>query len=155
MHTVFHVNETTSLGAFVGNENAAGDNGTYYGIEGGFEFTGLDAELYLSTGDYSGVSGEIFGIDLSHGFDNNFAVTGKLDYATFNEGVDLTRVSVGVDYDLSPTSVLYGEIGNLNATAFGLSGSKNFIGVGARINFGAARGVTFKNRGFLNIVPGS
>ncbi len=154
MHSVFHVSETASLGAFVGNDDFAGDNDTFYGVEGGFEFTGLDAEIYLAGGDYSGVSTEMIGLDLNHSFDNGVGLTGKIDHASFDGGIDLTRYSVGVDYDLSPTSVLYGELGSLNASAFGLSGSENFVGIGARVNFGASRGVTFQRRGLLDIIPG-
>lgn len=154
LHAVYHVNETSSLGAFIGNDDISGADVTFYGVEGGFEFTGVDAELYLATGNESGFSGTITGLNLHHGFDSGFGLTGNIDRASFDGGLDVTRYSIGVDYDLSPTSVLYGEIGSMNASALGVSGSESFIGVGARINFGAARGVTFKRRGLLNIMPG-
>jgi hypothetical protein len=154
MHAVFHVNDTTSLGAFIGNDDISISDMNYYGVEGGFEFTGLDAEMYLASGDESGLSTTLYGLNLHHAYnDSGFGITGKLDRVNFSGG-DVTRISVGVDYALSPTSVLYGEVGSLHASALGLSGSESYIGFGARINFGAARGVTFKRRGILDMIPG-
>ena len=154
MHAIYHVNDTTSLGAFASNDSVLGGNITYYGVEGGFEFTGFDAEVYLAAVDDSGVSGTLLGLNLHHRFDNNFGITGKIDHTSLGGGVDLTLFSVGVDYSLTPSSMLYAEIGSLEASVLGLSASQSFVGVGARINFGAARGVTFKRRGFLDLLPG-
>jgi len=153
IHAVYHVNETASLGFFLGNDDIAG-SANIYGIEGGFELPGVDVELYLADETDSGASATLFGVDLHHDFGNNFGITGTLDRADFGSGVDLTRLKIGVNYDLSPTSEIYGELGSLNASAMGLSGSEAFVGIGARINFGAARGTTFKRRGLLELIPG-
>lgn len=154
IHSVFHLGETTSLGAFISNDDIDGNDLTYYGVEGGFELPGLDAEVYLATGDDNGSSVNLFGVNLHHATSSDFGITGKIDRASFDSGVDLTRLSVGMDYSITQDSVLYGEIGTLNADAFGLSGSQAYIGIGARMNFGAARGVTFKRRGLLDMMPG-
>lgn len=154
IHSIYHVNDTTSLGFFIGNDDVSGIDANFYGIEGGFELETLDAELYLASGDDNGISGSLMGVSLKHDLGNSFGLTGQLDHADFNGGIDFTRFSVGVSYDLSPTAVLYGEVGSLSASALGLSGSESFIGIGARINFGADRGVTFKRRGLLEFLPG-
>jgi hypothetical protein len=154
MHAVFHTGSAASLGAFVGNDGFAGDNNTFYGVEGGMEFTGLNAEAYLSSVEDGGISGTLFGFNLHHDFGNEFGIRGRLDRASFDNDIDLTRLSVGLEYDVSPTAQLYGEIGTIDADFGGLSGSESFIGIGAKINFGAQRGTTFKRRGLLEIIPG-
>ncbi len=154
LHAVYHVNDATSLGFFAGNEDISGFDANFVGIEGGFEFNSLDLEVYLASEDDNGTNGSLFGMNLHHDFGNNFGITGKIDRINLSGGVDLTSYSVGVDYNLGENSVLYGEIGSLNANALGLSGSESFVGIGARINFGAARGVTFRRRGLLEMLPG-
>ena len=153
IHAVYHVNETASLGFFLGHDDIAG-SADFYGIEGGFALPGVDVELYLANEDDNVSSGDLFGLELHHDISEEVGITGTFDHASFGGGVDLTRFKIGMNYNLSPTSELYGEVGSLNASALGLSGSESFVGIGARINFGAARGVTFKRRGLLSMLPG-
>ncbi len=154
LHSNFHINDSGSVGLFLGSEDISGPNASYYGIEGGFELPEADIEMYLSREDDGASDVNQFGISVSHDFGNDLGISGKYDRASFNGGADLTRFSVGMDYNLSPTSKLYGEVGTLSASAVGLSGSETFIGIGARINFGGGRGVTFNRRGLLDIIPG-
>lgn len=154
LHAVFHINNAASLGLFVARDDLWDGNATYFGAEAGFEFSGIDTEVYLASADDDDVSGNMFGLDMSYGFQNNLGVRGRLDRIDFDNDVDLTRFSVGLEYHPNPSSTIYGEIGSLNADGYGLSGSETFIGVGARINFGSDRGATFNSRGLLTLLPG-
>jgi hypothetical protein len=69
-------------------------------------------------------------------------------------GAALTRIGVKVDHDLNQSLNIHAEVGSLKASAFGLSGSDTFVGIGAKIKFGADRGTTFGKRGLLDMIPG-
>jgi len=154
VHAIYHFSEEGSLGAFWGNDDISGSDVDFYGLEGGYEFNSVDAEVYFATCDTAGVDGTIIGADPYGEIGNGFGLGAGIDHGNFDGGVDVTRFNVMVDYAATRNTSVYLEIGSLDVNAFGLSGSEGFIGFGARFDFGAERGATFGRRGLLELLPG-
>jgi hypothetical protein len=154
VHGIYHFNDSTSAGVFVGTEELASESNTFYGAEIGTEFTQGDVEGYFQFGEDSGVDVTVIGVSGSYQLNDTFALGASFDYVEFDGGVDLTRVGVRGDFAVGQQTDLYAEAGSLSADAFGLSDSEAFVGVGAEFNFGAERGATFGRRGFARLLPG-
>ncbi|EPX79836.1 porin [Litoreibacter arenae] len=154
LHALYHVNEVASLGLFYGRDSDGTTDIDFYGIEGGYEFADFDAEMYLATGDEAGISGNILGISGRYGLNEQTGLGGSIDRVDFDGGVDVTRIGLKVDHDLTETFNLNAEVGTLRASASGVSDSEAFVGIGAQFKFGAERGATFGKRGLLDLLPG-
>jgi hypothetical protein len=154
VHGIYHFNEATSAGVFVGTEELASESDAFYGAEVGTEFTQGDIEGYVEFGEDSGVDVTVIGLSGSYQLNDTFALGASVDYVEFDGGIDLTRVGVRGDYAVGQQTDLYAEAGSLSADAFGLTGSEAFVGVGAEFNFGAERGATFGRRGLARLLPG-
>lgn len=155
LHGTFHLNETTSFGAFYTRDDIGSGDADFFGVEAGFDFSNaVGAEVYFSTGDDNGVDGDVFGFDLAYNVNDQIALNAGFDRASFDLGADLTRLSVGVEYQTPGFANYYAEFGNVDANLMGLGGSESYIGLGVRLDFGADRGATFGQRGLLDILPG-
>lgn len=156
LHGIYHVNETVSLGAFYGQDSLNSVDADYLGIEGGFEIgESVATEVYLAAVDDNGIDGTLFGLELSNGLNEQIDLTAGVEHATYDNDLDLTRLSLGMDYSAGGPTKFYAEIGSLNADVLGLSGSEAFFNLGIRLDFGAKRGATFGQRGLLDLIPGS
>lgn len=155
LHGLFHASDTVSLGAFYAWDELDGGSADFYGLEAGFDITeDFVAEIYVSTGDNGGTDTDIYGLGLGYEINDQFALNANVDQFDLDSGSDLTRVSLGVEYRTVAAGNYYAELGNLDGEAGGLSDSEAFVGVGVRFDFGADRGATFGQRGFLDKLPG-
>jgi len=155
LHGIFHVNDQVSLGAFYSRDDLQGGDADSIGVEAGFDLNeNVAAEIYLSTGDNNGIDGNIIGFDLGYNVPDQWELSVGMDRASFDFGVDLTRLSLGAEYQTQGPTNIYAEFGSLDANAFGLGGSEPYVGVGVRLDFGADRGATFGQRGLLDMIPG-
>ncbi len=155
-HAVFHASESTSLGVFLGRDEISGSGLTFYGLEAGFEAGQFNGEAHYTKGDSNGSDSNIFGLSVGYAFANAFEAKAHLDRLDAGGGLDSTRFSVGLDYEIANgNTTLYGEIGSVDVSASNTSlGSNTFIGIGAKFDLGADRGTTFGRRGVLNFFPG-
>lgn len=154
LHGVYHLDEQTSFGAFYGADALDGsDNRALYGIEAGTEFGDADVEAFI--GQLEGASDDalIYGFDANYAFNNGFSVTGSGGF-TDVDSLSLSRMSLGGQYELTGGPQFYAELGNVSAEANGAETDQTFVGVGARIAFGAERGTTFGQRSLFEILPG-
>lgn len=154
LHGVYHFNEQTSLGAFYGADKIDGaDALALYGIEAGSEFNGADIEAYI--GQVEGASDDalIMGADINYDLANGFALTASAGLTDVDD-LSLSRVAFGGAYEIMGGPEFYAEIGNVEVELDGESADQTFVGLGARINFGAARGTTFDQRSLFEILPG-
>ena len=154
LHAIYHINETSSLGAFYGRDEIDGEGVDFYGVEIGQEFQDFGVEAYIGAGDDSGVSATVFGLTGLYEFDQGFGLGASWERMDFNGDLDLTRFAVKADFAVGSNVDLYAEFGSFSADGFGVSGSENFFGIGAKFNFGASRGATFEDRGMLKLIPG-
>jgi hypothetical protein len=154
IHGIYHVNEYASIGAFVGRDKLASEGMTYFGIEAGFELDRFSSEIHYTRGDMYDVKGDIFGIDFAVGFNNNLTVGASIDMLDVAGAAGSDKLALELDYEVSPNTKLYGEIGTADASVLGFNlGSETFVGVGAKFNLGASRGSTFDRRGLVNFIP--
>jgi hypothetical protein len=154
LHGIYHMNEQTSLGAYLGVDDILGSKATIYGVEAGFELNGLNAEGYLGAVSDSGQTATMLGGVLTNELNDSWGLNAGFDFLNDTSGVDLTRLSIGADYHVGGGATFYGEVGSLNATFGGASASEPYVGVGLRLDFGAERGSTFGHRGLLDKIPG-
>ncbi|PPB80847.1 hypothetical protein LV82_01580 [Albidovulum inexpectatum] len=149
LHGIHHVNESTSLGAFVGREELEGEGSTYYGIEIGQEFGQLKGEAYLATFEESGEDSTLFGMGADYAVNDSFSFGlshDRLDIA----GEAAHRTALRGAYAMGNASVT-AEIGSRQINGIG---SETFVGIRFKTTFGAARGATFDRRSLTSLIPG-
>ncbi len=153
LHGIFDVSPEASAGLFFGMEDLQGVDIDFYGLEYGQSFGTGAVEVYLARGEEAGIDGTVFGIEGKMALSDSFGLGVKFDNADFNGAVDVTRIGVKGEYALGEGSSVYGEVGSLRASGFGLTGSEPFVGVGLSIDLGSDE-ATFGRRGLINLLPG-
>lgn len=155
LHGLFHGSDKASFGLFLGRDELSGADAMIYGIEGGFELGGaVTAEAHLAGVDDSGASAIMLGVTLANDFGKGLSARVGVEHLSYDSNVDVTNLSLGADYIIGDQAGFYAEVGSLNASAFGLSGSEAYVGLGFKVNFGARRGATFGHRSIFDILPG-
>lgn len=149
IHGIYHLNETTSLGAFIASEKIEDGSGTSYGLEVGHQSGALGYEAFLSRLD-GGDTGTGYGVR------GNYAMSDRLGLGLRLEGLntgefDVTRLSATGEFGLAGGAAVTAELGTVNLDD---AGSEAFVALGFRYDFGAKRGATFSKRGLTDILPG-
>lgn len=152
LHGVYHMSDTASLGLFFGQETIGDESAEYFGLEGGTEFMGGEIAGYFASvqGDSDGT---MLGIDGQYDWRDGIGFTGNASMVSVND-TSISRIAIGGVYAMAEGPEFFGEIGSLSAESGGMSDSQSFIGLGARINFGAKRGTTFDQRSLYEVLPG-
>jgi hypothetical protein len=154
VHGIYHLNDTTSFGAFYANEDANGGGDLdIYGIEAGHDTGLFEVEGYLARINGGGVDGDMLGVSGRYEMVNALGVSGSFDRVSGN-GADFSKLAVQLDRDFSPSVNLFAEVGTAKVNGGGLTGNEPFVGLGGKFVFGAQRGATFEQRGFTRIFPG-
>jgi len=149
LHGIYHLDDATSFGAFIGRDKLESEGLTFYGVEAGREFGTFDGEAYLGYAEDEGDSGTLFGLSGMYNATESFGF--GMDYDRLDvEGSDITTVALTTEYRMDRL-VLSAEIGQADLDGFG---SESYFGLGARMTFGADRGTTFNRRGVVNFIPG-
>jgi hypothetical protein len=158
LHGIYHASESTSVGVFLGQERAeidgASGNDSFLGVEVGYEVQAFDLEAYYAKADTDLSDGSVAGASGSYALGDAFSVGLALDRLDADD-VSVTALTVRGDYAVTPATRLFAEVGNaaFDGDAAGTVDSA-FVGLGATINFGAARGATFERRSLLGTIPG-
>lgn len=154
LHTIYHVNQDMSLGAYLGRDFLSGGDANVYGLEAGYDFGTLGLEGYLSRLDSSASDATLVGATLFSDVTDRLRLNATVDHLNGPTTSRLTSYSIGATYEVMDGAKFYGEFGNANASAGNLSTNEAFFGAGFRIDFGAKRGATFDRRGLLDKLPG-
>lgn len=154
LHGIYHLNDSTALGAFYGSDDLMSESADFYGIEAVHDTDQFSVEAYFSTEEDQGVDANIYGILGSVGATENIAFTGSLEKADFDGDVELSKYAIGVRFSANPQAAFTASIGTFKGEAFGLSGSETFFSLGAEFKFGQKAGATFGRRGLLKLIPG-
>ncbi|WP_147106376.1 porin [Tateyamaria sp. syn59] len=154
LHGIYHLNDTTSLGAFYTREDVENVDIDIYGVEAGFETGAFAIEGFLGQADAENEDETIFGFEGRYAFNSGIGLS--LGYEDIGSGstVNVATTTIRVDRDVTSNLNLFAEIGQTSFdTAIG-DLDETFVGIGGRIVFGAERGATFNQRGLLRILPG-
>lgn len=152
LHGIYHLSDSASVGAFFGQDRVEDGNSNTFGLEGGTEFQGGFVEGYFGKTEGDAYDGTFFGADAAYSLQNGFALTGSLGAASLDQG-DVNKIAIGGGYTLQAGPELYAEVGRISDDTSEASDAETYIGLGARINFGAARGTTFDQRSVFEILP--
>jgi hypothetical protein len=154
VHGVYHLDEMTSFGVFYGADSLdGGDAQALYGIEAGTEFGDADVEAFIGQLEGTNDDALIYGFDANYGFSNGFSAIGSGGFTDVDDR-SLSRIAIGGQYEIAGGPQFYAEVGNVSAESGGVEADQTFVGVGARIAFGAERGTTFEQRSLFEILPG-
>lgn len=154
VHGIYHLDDLTSFGAFIGSDATEdSDRQSLYGIEAGTEFGTAEVEAYVAAFDGENEDATLFGADGKYDFGNGFSAIASYGLAT-SDDIDLSRLALGAEYEIAGGPQFYAEIGTVDADGFGVTAEETFIGLGARVAFGAERGTTFGQRSLFEILPG-
>lgn len=150
IHSIYHLSDQSSVGFIVGNDIGDDGIGTFYGLEGGFESNNISGEGYFAFYDNSD-SSAVLGLSGAYQISDSVSAIADFGYGDIADN-DITRISAGAEYQFTNGPSVYAEIGNLDID----TGNSAFIGLGATVAFGAARGTTFDRRGaFETLIPGN
>ncbi|MDB6452557.1 hypothetical protein [Falsirhodobacter sp. 20TX0035] len=152
LHGIWH-NGPADLGVFYGGERIAGDTKDFYGFELGQQTEVFDVELYVGRGENFGWDGIMGGVSGRYALTPQFGLGLAYDRANI-ERLDMSRVALKADYAVRPDITLGAEIGSFRADLNDVWGRETYVGVNAKMSFGAQGGTSFNRRGLLNIVPG-
>lgn len=156
LHGIWHASEVSSLGLFIGRDEAdigdADASQSFLGIEVGYGAENFAAEAHFAVADGGDGNGTAAGLVMDWGLTPVIGLGLTVDRLD-TDGADLTSFALRSSYDLTPQAELYAEVGTVDAEAGGTSADSTFIGIGAEIDFGA-RGATFDRRSLLGAIPG-
>ena len=153
LHGVYHLGDTASVGVFFGQDKLEGEDSlNIYGIEGGTEFMGGQVEAYVGVAD-NDADTKIFGFDGNYNFNEAISFKGGAAFQDSGDEGSASTISIGAEYTITGGPSLYAELGNVNVDSGATDESETFIGLGARINFGSARGTTFGQRSVFEALP--
>lgn len=150
LHTIFHISDDTSAGAYIGQDRLEGEKLTYFGVEVGHQIGAFGTEAYLTRAKQGGGDGTVFGIKGEYALTEAALVGAKFDNLNV-DGLDVSRFALTGEMDALPGLMLTGEVGQARVESFG---SEAYVGVGVKVNFGAKRGATFDRRSIIDLVPG-
>lgn len=153
LHGIYHLSGTTTLGAFLGNEELENSTLDFYGLEARHGFASLTGEAYAAFGDEDGESASLLGLALHKDAGSNFRFGAEADFLDL-DSAQVARLALNVGYKLNESASFYGEAGLLDYEVGPLSDSRAFVGAGLKLGFGARSGTTFGWRGLLTKVPG-
>ena len=143
LHGIYHLNDTTSFGLFY--SASEGDTSTV-GLEGGIEIWGGDIGGYLGQISVDEEDALIFGLDSNNPIGNSaFSVFTDFDIVA-DDDVALSTNEIGLEYTINGGADVYIQYGRADLATGAGSGSTDYIGFGAQIQFGAERGTTFDVR---------
>lgn len=156
LHGIYHLSDSASAGVFIGSDKLedADESVTVYGVEGGTEFMGGAVGGYLGFTDSSGVDSTVFGADGAYALSNGFSVVGGLDVLSSDADTTVSRLTLGAQYEIQGGPELYAHVGNVSASDTSSAADQTFIGIGARVAFGAQRGTTFEGHSIFDAVAG-
>jgi len=151
LHGVYHANENASFGVFAGrddsNELNVGIN--FYGLEAGYEMGAFEGDIYLASGEQQDVNSTLMGIGATYNASQAASVGLSYDRAEM-VSLDAQRVQLEGEYRINQYA-LTAQVGHAKLDDIT---SDNYIGIGAKMNFGANRGATFDRRGIFEVWPG-
>ena len=146
LHGIFHVNDQTSIGGFYGVDSLSGNGSAFGGFEAGYETGALGVEGYIAIYDNDDDT-SVFGLSGEYEISDTISATANIGLGDIGN-VDYTRISAGAEYSFAQGPSVYAELGNVT----GGGTDSGYIGLGANIEFGAARGTTFDRRGIFETV---
>lgn len=142
VHGIYHLSEETSVGLFY---SASDEDFTNFGIEGGIEIWDGDIGGYIGQVDVDGETAVIFGLSSNNPIGANFSLFSDLDLVADSD-IAVSTQEYGVEYNIPGGADIYAQYGIVEAFTAAGSGSTDYFGIGARIQFGAERGTTFETR---------
>ncbi|NEX45376.1 hypothetical protein G3572_04115 [Rhodobacter sp. ETT8] len=150
LHGIYHLNESTSLGAFIGRDNIDGRNLNYYGVEVAHQMGMFETEAFVTIAKDGGKDGTVFGLKGDYVISDAVTVGARFDQLKV-EGADAAKFAVTGEVAALPGLNLTGELGRGRIKGYG---ADPYVGVGVKVNFGAKNGATFGNRSILDLLPG-
>jgi hypothetical protein len=154
LHGIYHLDDSTSLGAFIGRDRVVGESLTLYGVEAGRDLGRVDVEGYIAGFDDSGIDGIMLGGKGRYAYSEQIGFGASFDYGRIDSSTDLTRLGINADYKFGNGLTLAAEVGQLDANAFGFGGAEAYAKVSVGFEFGAKRGASFDNRSLTRLLPG-
>jgi hypothetical protein len=153
LHGIYHLDDATSFGAFYTREDVGDGDADIYGIEAGYEAGQWEFEGHFGRTDDDDDDATIFGLMGRYALSNGLGITGSYDEVDV-AGTDVSRIGLMLDRDVANNLNLFLEVGSVEIDIGNASDSDPFVGLGGKITFGADRGATFEQRGFLRLIPG-
>lgn len=151
VHGIYHANENASFGVFAGrsDSNELGLGLNYTGLEAGLEMGAIESDVYIASGTQQDVNGTLMGLGATYNASEAASVGMSYDRAELLS-LDASRVQLEGEYRMGQYA-LTAQVGHAKLDDIY---SDNYIGVGAKMTFGAKRGATFDRRGIIEAWPG-
>ncbi|SEN96427.1 outer membrane beta-barrel protein [Palleronia pelagia] len=154
LHGIYYLDWATAVGVYYTHEELLSSNVDELGVEASRSFALFDVEANLGWAEYRGDHATVLGLQADYELQPQLFMGLGLDHADFDGATELTRVGVGIDYAVTDSLRLSGELGVTDATVMGSSADDIFIEIGASYAFGTSEGARFSRRGLLDRLPG-
>jgi hypothetical protein len=152
LHSIYHFDQNSSFGFFVGQSDLGDVDTTRLGLEYNWESRTGEVEVALSNVDVDGLSENGLRFELNGVYDLSYAwsLTGGLELENYDDS-DRSIIEIGTEYNFGQGGAIFAGLGSFNVDFDG-GGDFNdtYIKVGASFDFGndGRGGVTFDKRGF-------
>lgn len=154
LHAIYHLNDSTSLGAFYTREDVEDADADIFGIEAGFETGAFEVEGFLGQLDAENEDETIFGFEGRYQLNSGLGLSLGYEDVGSSSTVNVATTTLRIDRDVTSNLNLFAEIGSTSIDTNIGDADETFVGIGGRYVFGAERGATFNQRGLLRIIPG-
>lgn len=157
LHGIYHLNEKMSLGAFVGLDRLTDSRNTLYGVEFGTEVQGglfntgpRDISGYIGFADGESSDSMFAGVGGNQRITDSIDLVADINWAQIDDE-STWKGTATAEYHMANGPDFYGNLGVVETSDD--PDMQIFVGIGARISFGAARGTTFDQRSLLESLP--
>ena len=155
VHGIRHLDNTFSVGAFVGTERVSNQSAGYYGIQAAFASGPLRAQVYASQFiEGNNRDAATFGVSATASLNDRFDL--GVDYGRFEiTGTrDVSRGSIKASFKFTDRASLNAEYGRVELGSPIGNLDDNFVSLGVTIHLGSKGRTTFGHRGLSTILPG-
>jgi hypothetical protein len=151
LHGIYAIDNATSLGVFVGQDNVDGDSIDLFGAEIAYDFGLGDFEAYLGSARDADDDATLFGVGGTYDLGSGFSFGGTLDRFS-GDGFSASALELGGYYTLAQGPRFGVTFGQSNLSSGGTDVTENFFGLQASVAIGPNGGTTFDRRGIYEVI---
>lgn len=153
IHALYHINDTFSAGAFLGQDTFNGSDLILRGFEVGREFSAFDLEAYVASAEDDGDKGLLYGFEGRYDLANGVFLGASFDETDLGDDLTLTNIAARVGYAISESFDGSFEVGHVSYETSSAEISEPYFGLAVEFKFGADRGATFGERSTGSSLP--
>ncbi len=152
LHGIYAIDNATSLGFFIGQDNLDSESSDLFGAEFAYDFGLGDFEAYVGRAtDSADDDVTLFGVGGTYDLGSGFSFGGTIDRFS-GDGFSASALELGGYYTLAQGPRFGVTFGQSNLDSGSTDVSENFFGLQASVAIGPNGGTTFGRRGIYEVI---